>query len=198
MRIFRYRPPGKTIALLTGLLSLAFLFQKAQTSFPLNGVADPRQGCYAFTNATIVKDGQATLSRSHPHHPGWPDRRGRRRSSACRRMPSLSTASGKYIYPSFIDLFSDYGIAGPERERTRGAGFDFRAPAQLNSNTRGAYNWNQAIHPRRMLPGSSLWTTQRPKPLRENGFGTVLTHMKDGIARGSAPWSPWPTRRRIW
>ncbi|HZE84118.1 MAG TPA: amidohydrolase family protein, partial [Puia sp.] len=183
MRIFRYRPPGKTIALLTGLLSLAF-FSKAQTSFPLNGVADPRQGCYAFTNATIVKDGQATLSGATLIiRDGLIVGAG-----AGLSLPKdavVIDCSGKYIYPSFIDLFSDYGIAGPERERTRGAGFDFRAPAQLNSNTRGAYNWNQAIHPE--TDASRIFTVDdaKAKPLRENGFGTVLTHMKDGIARGS-------------
>src|SRR5678815_2258958 len=37
------------------------IFAKAQVTFPVNGVSDPRTGCYAFTNATIVKDGQATL-----------------------------------------------------------------------------------------------------------------------------------------
>lgn len=35
---------------------------RAQVTFPVNGVADPREGCYAFTNATIVKDGQTTLT----------------------------------------------------------------------------------------------------------------------------------------
>src|SRR5829696_7328999 len=34
----------------------------AQATFPENGVADPRHGHYAFTNATIVKDANTTLS----------------------------------------------------------------------------------------------------------------------------------------
>src|SRR6185503_11898602 len=45
-------------------LSLLLLFSivmKAQQTFPVNGVADPRESYFAFTNATIVKDGQTTL-----------------------------------------------------------------------------------------------------------------------------------------
>src|SRR5882724_11256141 len=112
MRIFRYRPPGKTIALLTGLLSLAF-FSKAQTSFPLNGVADPREGCYAFTNATIVKDGQATLNNAT-----MLIREGKIISIGTNVTPPkdavVVNCSGKYIYPSLIDIYSDYGITTPQ------------------------------------------------------------------------------------
>ena len=34
---------------------------KAQATYPVNDVANPKDGCYAFTNATIVKDAQTTL-----------------------------------------------------------------------------------------------------------------------------------------
>lgn len=34
----------------------------SQVTFPENGVADPRHGHYAFTNATIVKDAETTIS----------------------------------------------------------------------------------------------------------------------------------------
>jgi len=48
---------------LTGvsLLLLFSLAVNAQQTFPVNGVADPRESYFAFTNATIVKDGQTTL-----------------------------------------------------------------------------------------------------------------------------------------
>jgi hypothetical protein len=48
------------------VLACAMLFVAAivqgQATYPENGVADPRHGYYAFTNATIVKDAQTTLS----------------------------------------------------------------------------------------------------------------------------------------
>lgn len=179
---FRYRPRQKIIALLAGLLFRS-LISTAQVSFPVNGVADPREGCYAFTNATIVKDGQTILSNA---------------TLIIRNGLIIGAGAGltlpkdavivdcrdKYIYPSFIDIFTDYGIPASDRERQR-AGLDFRAPAQLNSNTKGAYNWNQAIHPE--TDASRIFTVDdaKAKPLRDNGFGTVLTHLKDGIARGT-------------
>ena len=42
-----------------GLLLLNFV--QAQETFQVNGVGDKRDGCYAFTNATIVKDAQTTI-----------------------------------------------------------------------------------------------------------------------------------------
>ena len=35
---------------------------RAQETFPENGVDDPRHGHYAFTKATLVKDGATTIT----------------------------------------------------------------------------------------------------------------------------------------
>jgi imidazolonepropionase-like amidohydrolase len=159
----------------------SMIYASAQPTFPVNGVAEPRDGCYAFTNATIVKDAQTTLQNA---------------TMVIRDGKIVAVGAGitipkdavvidckdKFIYPSFIDIYSDYGIAAPQRATT---GFDFRAPAQLTSNTKGAYGWNQAIKPE--VQGASLFAVDdaKAKGLREGGFGTVLTHQKDGIARGT-------------
>mgnify|MGYP000726953487 CR=1 FL=1 len=89
---------------------------------------------------------------------------------------------GKYIYPSFIDAYSDYGITAPQRQQ--GSGFNFFA-GQFNSNQKGAYGWNQAI--RTDINAVAIFAADdaKAKPLRDLGFGTVLTHQKDGIARGT-------------
>ena len=180
MGVLRPHPPGKLFSLLMGFLSCIFIVQ-AQPTFPVNGVADPRVSCFAFTNATIVKDGQTTESNAT-----LVIREGKIVAvGANAEVPKdavVIDCKGKYIYPSFIDIFSDYGIATPERQR---GGFDFRAPAQFNSNTKGPFNWNQAIKPE--VDGSKIFATDdaKAKPYRDNGFGTVLTHEKDGIARGT-------------
>ena len=48
--------------LLTALFAILVITTNAQKGFPVNGVADPREGLYAFTHATIVKDPQTTIA----------------------------------------------------------------------------------------------------------------------------------------
>lgn len=175
-------PRGSTVPLIL-LLVFHSLSSIAQSTFPVNGVADPREHCYAFTHATLVKDGASTISDATlVVRDGTITAAGA--GVAIPKDAVVIDCTGKYIYPSFIDLCSDYGMPVQERGAGRPA-FDFRAPAQMESNTKGAYNWNQAIHPE--TDASHLFASDeaRAKPLRDIGFGTVLSHSKDGIARGT-------------
>lgn len=166
--------------LLSGLLFAVML--QAQETFPVNGVADKREGCYAFTNATIVTNAQNTLKNAT-----MVIRDGKIVSvgSSGVTIPKdavVIDCKDKYIYPSFVDIYSDYGITAP----ARGAGgFNFNAPAQITSNTKGAYGWNQAIKPETDASRVFAVDDAKARTLREVGFGTVLTHVKDGIARGT-------------
>jgi imidazolonepropionase-like amidohydrolase len=167
--------------LLSGLL-FALLLQ-AQETFPVNDVADKRDGCYAFTNATIVQSTKSTLQNAT-----MVIRDGKIISiGASVTVPKdavVVDCKGKYIYPSFIDIYSDYGIPTPQREGG-GRGFGFGQVSQITSNTKGPYGWNQAIKPE--VDAVKLFTTDdaKAKTFRDIGFGTVLTHVKDGIARGT-------------
>src|SRR5579871_3511179 len=139
-----FLPRGSTLPLIL-LLICHSLLSTAQSTFPVNGVADPREHCYAFTHATIVKDGGTTLSDATlVVRDGTITGAGA--GVAIPKDAVVIDCSGKYLYPSFIDLYSDYGMPMQERGAARPP-FDFRAPAQLESNTKGAYNWNQAVHP---------------------------------------------------
>ncbi|MDB5230890.1 MAG: amidohydrolase [Chitinophagaceae bacterium] len=155
----------------------------SQETFPVNGVADKREGCYAFTNATIIKDVKNKLSNAT-----MVVRDGRivavGNNVAIPKDAVVIDCKDKYIYPSFIDAYSDYGMPQQQAGAGRG-GFNFNAPAQLESNQKGAYGWNQALHTD--VNAVSLFTTDetKAKGLRDLGFGTVLTHQKDGIARGT-------------
>lgn len=166
--------------LLSGLLFAVML--QAQETFPVNGVADKREGCFAFTNATIVTNAQNTLKNAT-----MVIRDGKIVSVGTSGIVIPKDAvvidcKDKFIYPSFVDIYSDYGITPP----ARGAGgFNFNAPSQITSNTKGAYGWNQAIKPETDASRVFAVDDAKARTLREVGFGTVLTHVKDGIARGT-------------
>ena len=155
----------------------------AQTTYPVNGIADPRENSFAFTNATIVKDAQTTVSNATMLiKDGKIVAIGT--NVTVPKEAVVIDCKDKYIYPSFIDIFSDYGI--PTAQRAGGfGGFDFRAPAQIASNTKGAYGWNQSIKPE--VDASKLFNIDntRAKTFRDAGFGTAFVHQKDGIARGT-------------
>ncbi|WP_247232124.1 amidohydrolase family protein [Telluribacter sp. SYSU D00476] len=151
----------------------------AQQTFPRNGAYDERSGRYAFTNATIVVDPQTTLQKGT-----LLIENGLIKEVGTNvKVPAgtvVTDLKGKYIYPSLLDLESDYGM--PEVKKARQS---FRSAPQLESNKKGAYGWNQAIQPE--SEAATLFTvdTKRADELRKIGFGTVLTHHHDGIVRGS-------------
>ncbi len=168
-------------------LLLAFVISslqiQAQATFPANDVASPKDGSYAFTNATIVKDAQTTLQNATlVIRQGKIENVGNNISIP--KDAVVIDCKGKYIYPAFIDLFSDYGITTPQRTQTDG---NFFARQQLTSNSKGAYGWNQAIKSETDASKIFSGDDAKAKSLRDLGFGAVLTHQKDGIARGSGP-----------
>ncbi len=152
----------------------------AQTTFPENGVADSRHGHYAFTNATIVKDAATTLTNATLVRKDG-------------RIVSVGTSlkvpegavevdcKGKYIYPSFIDIYADYGTPALQRV----GGFTPGQQPQLSTAAKGPYGWNQAIKSDAEAYKVFSVDDEKAKPVRDAGFGTVLTHVRDGIARGT-------------
>lgn len=174
--------------LLSGLFLLTFLTvvlvvqTRAQATFPVNGVANPQNNVYAFTNATIVKDADNTLTNATLLVNG-------KKIIAVGNNISIPKdaividCKGKFIYPSFIDLYSDYGIPTPQR--SGGGGFNPFSTPQITSDTKGPVGWNQALKPE--VNGVDLFHASHKdaSSLRESGFGTVLTHQRDGIARGT-------------
>ncbi|HUR11171.1 MAG TPA: amidohydrolase family protein, partial [Flavitalea sp.] len=175
--------PLKRRSLIGCVLFLMFIpvFTLAQETFPVNGVAEPANKAYAFINAVIVKDGATTLRNA-----SLVIREGKIVAAgtgiSIPKDAAVIDCNGKYIYPSFIDVYSDYGMPVVQRQT---GGFNFNAPSQLITNTKGAYGWNQSL--RSEVDAIKIFTTNdvQAKPLRDAGFGTVLTHQKDGIARGT-------------
>src|SRR6186997_52704 len=127
---------------LLSLLCFIATAAHSQETYPVNGVQDYRQGYLAFTHATIVKDSKTTLTEAT-----LIIKEGKiiavGNNISVPKEAVVIDCKGKYIYPSFIDLFSDYGITA-EQQPQRTTDF-FRT--QMLSNTKGAYGWNQAIRP---------------------------------------------------
>jgi len=153
---------------------------QAQETFPVNGVADKRVATYAFTNTTIVKNAETTLqnatliiTKDKIVAIG--------NNIAIPANAIVVDCKDKFIYPSFIDAYTDYGIAAVPRA----PGFNFFAPAQLTTNQKGAFGWNQAI--RSDVDAVKIFSVDeaKAKGYREAGFGTLFTHQKDGIFRGT-------------
>lgn len=85
---------------------------------------------------------------------------------------------GKYIYPAFIDLYSDYGITKPAT-LTSSSSYP-----QTENARKGAYSWNQSITPEFNSYTHFIIDTAQANVLRKNGFAAVLAHNTDGIIRG--------------
>jgi imidazolonepropionase-like amidohydrolase len=175
------RKPGFWLALVTCSLISFPVF--AQPTFPENGVADPRHGFYAFTNATIVKEAGTILTNATMIIKDG------KITAIGAGLPVPAGAvevdcKDKYIYPSFIDIYTDYGTPQRQPQQTAG-GFAAFFTQQAESNVKGPYGWNQAIKSDVDVYKVFSVNDATAKPLREAGFGSVLTHVKDGVARGT-------------
>jgi imidazolonepropionase-like amidohydrolase len=163
-----------TVCLFLPLLSFA------QKTFPVNGVNDERHLIYAFLNAKVYTDYKTSIDSAILL---VQDRKifdvGKNI-----KVPNGAVVydlRGKIIYPSFIDIFSDYGIAVEKKATDNN-----RRGPQFLSNTKGAYGWNQAIHPE--IDAVKVFDADEKKSeeLRNIGIGAVLSQNREGIARGTA------------
>ncbi len=165
-----------TLSLFFG--SINFLY--AQTTYPVAGIASKEKDIvyYAFTHATIFIDYQTTITDATLliHDGKIVDVGKDIKLPAGTKIYDLK---GKYIYPSFIDLDTQYGMPAVQKSGQRNG-------PQYDSNKDGAYGWNQAIKPE--IEASTLFSanTKEAEGFRKNGFGTVLTFQHDGIARGTS------------
>ncbi len=161
-------------------LCLSCLCLSAQQTFPYNGVSEPRDGLYAFVNATIYinyekKQENATLiireGQVLDAGQGIPIPDG----------AVIIDANGYFIYPAFIDLYADYGMPQPKAE-----GQAPRMQPQMLSNKKGAFAWNEALKTEFEAAQHFKSDSKASKNWWKAGFGAVLTHRPDGISRGSA------------
>ncbi|WP_142785867.1 amidohydrolase family protein [Changchengzhania lutea] len=170
-------------------LWLAFIYTflmvyigNSQETFPKNGVSDQLPNTFAITNATIIPAPGEVLKNATL----LIRNKSIEKVVNGRSVPSGYTeinANGKYIYPSFIDAFSTYGQ--PEvKNSPRGNPYVKRE--QIQSNTKGSFNANEAIKSEYNASEHFLVDRNRAQQLRKQGFGLVATFRPDGVARGTA------------
>jgi imidazolonepropionase-like amidohydrolase len=162
------------------LCIIVSLQTSAQQTFPRNDIAFSANECFAFTNATIVVDAKTSIPNAT-----LVIRKGKIESVSTNAAPKdavIIDCKGKFIYPSFIDLYTDYGMPSLQNQQ-RGGGFG--GPSKMVATNKGAYSWNEAVRPE--LDASKIFMVidNKAKDLRSNGFGVVLTHNNDGIVRGN-------------
>lgn len=159
-------------------LVVLLLNSAAQPTFPVNGTTDPRHLVYAFTNANIYTDYQTFLPNAVLLiKDGKVLDAGQ--AVAIPKGAVIHDLKGKYIYPSFIDIYTDYGLPVIKHDRKEANG------PQMESNAKGAYAWNQAIKPHMEAYRTFSHNQDKAEDFRKHGFGTVLAFNRDGIARGT-------------
>ncbi|MBL7818700.1 MAG: amidohydrolase family protein [Saprospiraceae bacterium] len=172
------------IALLWAAVILPPL-SKAQKTFPQNGVFDERESLFAFTNATIVKSWNEKLDNAT-----LLIRNGRIEAVGVGiTIPKdavVIDVKKKYIYPSFIETFGNYGMPEIPASTAQRGGGGFFGREQFVSNKKGAYSWNEAFKTEFKAHEVFAPNDKEAEILRGVGFGTVVTHQLDGISRGSA------------
>jgi len=152
----------------------------AQKSFPTNGVADNRTGKYAFTNATIQTDFQTTVSNATLLvTDGKIEAVGA--NVAIPKDAIVIDLKGKFVYPSMVEAFGEYGIAKPQRA----GGNWWESAEKFVSDKKGAFGWNEAVKPEMQAKEIFVADSKTAESLRKIGFGAISTHHSDGIARGT-------------
>ncbi len=149
--------------------------------YSANDVRDDRPARYLFTNATIVVDDQTTQQNASLLVENGVIKAVGSNVSAPAGTRTVDL-QGKYIYPSFIDLYSHYGLS----EVPKPSGFNWNAPEKLGPQTAGPFSQNDAIKSQYNAADDFTLNDEQAQVYRELGFGAVLTNKPDGIARGSS------------
>lgn len=171
-----------TNRLLIGLWFLISTTAFAQEEiYTVNGVRDTRPSLYLFTHATVYTDYQTRLEdASLLIRDGVVEAVGQEIDTPAGAQ--VVDLQGKFIYPGLIDLYSDYGLSAvPES-----SSFSFNQKEQLERQTEGPFSTNDAIKAQYQAAEDFSLDKQAAQDYRQAGFSVVLTHKRDGLARGSS------------
>lgn len=168
----------KALLLLTVILLFGWQAGAQTSTFPVNGMHDDRPELYAYTGATIHIDATTVLANAT-----LIAKKGKivavGTDVSIPKGAVVIDLSGKHIYPSFVDLYTQYGLEPLKKPAGPHYG------PQMESDKKGPYGWNQAIKPEISAVEHFTQDSKQANQYRNAGFGAVLTHQQDGIARGT-------------
>ena len=161
------------------LLILLFFINKidAQEYFPNNeSVQNKNNNFTAFTNAKIfvtptqvIEKGTLIIQNGKVIGAGI--------NLPIPKNCKIVNLEGKYVYPSFIDIYTSFGIEKPKKSNTSdGDSYDTK---------RIGYYWNESIKTEVNAFENINYDQTKAEEYLKAGFGVVGTHVQDGIARGT-------------
>ncbi|TBW28592.1 amidohydrolase family protein [Gramella sp. KN1008] len=156
---------------------LGVLNLHAQEYFPKNDGVKTRNTNYTvFKNAKIHVDPQTIINNGM-----FAIKEGKITAvGKSINIPANSTVvdlQGKEVYPSFIDLYTSFGISKPKRAENG-------SQPQYDAGREGYY-WNDHIRPDTDAVANFSFDSKEAEKLHKAGFGVVNTHVPDGIIRGT-------------
>lgn len=151
---------------------------KSQEYFPVNeSIKTTNDKFTAFTNAIIhisptqtIENGTLLINKQKIVSSG--------KNVSIPKNTMIIDLKGKHIYPSFIDMYTNFGI-----EKTKRNTNTSRRP-QYDASREGYY-WNDHIMPDQRGFDDFAYDKAKAKELINAGFGVVGTHQQDGIMRGT-------------
>lgn len=161
------------------LFLLIYPSLSAQMNRPHDQLRASKAACYAFTGVNLVpQPGKHIPNGILIIRNGFVDNAG-----ANVEIPAdaiVINLDGRWIFPGFIDAWSDYGQPDAEPER----GND----PQYERNHPGARHWNEAVKPE--FVGSDHFSVNKKdaEARRADGFTTLHSVPKDGVFRGTSAW----------
>lgn len=167
----------KNILQLT-LIILFTAYSYSQEYFPINeGVQSVNTNFTAFTNAkiiasstSIIEKGTLLISNGKVIACGL--------NVAIPKNAIIIDLKGKSIYPSFIDLYTSFGVEKPK-------------PSMLSSQSptydtkKSGFYWNEHIKSETNAIDVYKYDKAKAEEFLKAGFGVVVSHQQDGIARGT-------------
>ena len=163
--------------LFTCLLLISVATSIAQDYFPTNsGLKQENNNYTAFTNATlyispnkVIKKGTLLIQNGKVVESG--------KSVVIPENTIVIDLNGNYIYPSFIDPYSSFGIPKTKKVKwENGPQYEYK---------REGFYWNDHVMPENRAIDRFEYDRKKADELRKAGFGVINTHIMDGIARGT-------------